>query len=160
MIEEPKFDTCQIDALAAAETGETLILKPSAELINVEQPVDLKELFHELETLTWSLADECREIDEIILMMQEKRAVKEEEYAPRMKDLQERIKAEILKQGKPFKCMWGEATYRKGYDRISWDSKALSGYAAAHPEIETFKKVTFVEPVVSVRAVFIGDEQA
>lgn len=98
MIEEPKFDTCQIDALAAAETGETLILKPSAELINVEQPVDLKELFHELETLTWSLADECREIDEIILMMQEKRAVKEEEYAPRMKDLQERIKAEIRRE--------------------------------------------------------------
>lgn len=133
------------------------VIKESAELVTIEQPVNLEELFHELETLTWSLADECQQIDEVIKMMQEKRAVKEAEYTPRMQEVEGKIKAEILKQEKPFKCMWGVATYKKGYERTTWDSKALGGYAAAHSEIEKFKKVTMVAPVVSITASFQGD---
>ena len=36
-----------------------------------------------------------------------------------------------------------------GKPRETWDTKALTGYAAAHPEIERFKKVG--EPTVTVR---------
>jgi len=133
------------------------IIKESAELVTGEQPVNLEELFHELETLTWSLADECQQIDEVINVMQVKRAIKEAEYNPRMQEIEEKIRTEILKQGKPFKCMWGVATYKKGYERASWDSKALAGYAAAHSEIEKFKKVTVVAPTVSITASFQGD---
>lgn len=155
---ESGFNTGMVDALAAAESDEFPEIAPSTELIDVDEPVNLTEMFHELETLTWSLADECREIDEIIGMMNEKRAVKEAEYIPKMQELEKQIKAEIVKQAKPFKCMWGEATYRKGYERTSWDSKALAGYAAAHPEIEKFKKVAKVEPTVGITAKFTGAE--
>jgi hypothetical protein len=33
---------------------------------------------------------------------------------------------------------------RKAYERVSWDSRALAGYAAVHPEILQFRKVTQV----------------
>jgi len=42
-----------------------------------------------------------------------------------------------------------EAVYVKG--RISWDNKALDGYAAAHPEIGAFRKQG--DPSVSIRGV-------
>lgn len=35
--------------------------------------------------------------------------------------------------------------------RVSWDTRALDGYAAGHPEIEKFRKVG--EPSVSIRQV-------
>jgi len=41
------------------------------------------------------------------------------------------------------------AVYRKG--RVSWDSKKLEGYAAAHPEIEQFK--TIGKPSVTISLV-------
>ena len=34
---------------------------------------------------------------------------------------------------------------RNGYERKSWDNKALTGYAAAHPEIGQFCKVSAVK---------------
>lgn len=40
---------------------------------------------------------------------------------------------------------------RKGSERVSWDTKALKGYAAAHPEIEQFCKVTITSPAVTVK---------
>lgn len=151
MIEEPKFNTRNVDALAAAETGEFLILKPSAELLNVEQPVNLDDLFHELSMLAWSLEDECRQFNEVISMMQEKVTAKEEEYAPRMKELEEKIKTEILSREKPFKCDWGSASFRKAYDRTSWDSKKLEGLALLLPQIEECKSVTKVEAGVTLK---------
>jgi len=39
------------------------------------------------------------------------------------------------------------AVYNRG--RVSWNTKALDGYAAAHPEIEQFKKTG--SPSVSIR---------
>lgn len=35
--------------------------------------------------------------------------------------------------------------------RVTWDSKGLTGYAVAHPEIEAFKKVG--KPSVSIRTI-------
>lgn len=142
-MEDPLFDTSKVDELAAAE------------YVNAEtQPETLEDLFHELNSLSWQLADECKEIDEIIADMEEKRAEKADEYAPRIQELNEQIKAEILKNGKSFKCEWGSATYRKGRTTITWNDDALMGYAVDHPEILKFRTVKTGEPSVSLK---IGD---
>lgn len=71
-------------------------------------------------------------------------------YDIQISELQTKIIEEVKVLEKPFKCQYGKATYRKGYERSSWDTKALMGYAAAHPEIGQFKKITVVEASVSV----------
>lgn len=56
------------------------------------------------------------------------------------------VKAGVLAVGESVKGDY-TAVYTKG--RTSWDTKALDGYAAAHPEIEKFKTVG--APSVSIR---------
>lgn len=63
--------------------------------------------------------------------------------------LEAEIKAEVASMGVTVKTEHFQAVYMKG--RISWDTKALEGYAAAHPEIVPFRKQG--EPSVSLRAV-------
>lgn len=54
--------------------------------------------------------------------------------------LEAEIQALVLKDGVSIKKGDGYgAIYVKG--RVTWDTKALDGYAAAHPEIEPFRKV-------------------
>jgi len=67
------------------------------------------------------------------------------------------IENAVLLDAKSFKCPYGKATYRREPERSSWDNKALLGYAAAHPEIEQFRKLTPVKASVSIS--FEGDTQ-
>ena len=76
-------------------------------------------------------------------------------WAPRLADTQDRItaleveiRADVLAGKASLKgdtSKW-KAIYMSG--RESWDGKALAGYAAAHPEIERFRKVG--EPSVTI----------
>jgi len=66
-------------------------------------------------------------------------------------DLEDRIKATVLEAGESAEHLGVKATYRSGYDRVSYDSKALDGYAAAHPEVLAFRKATQCRPSVSVK---------
>ncbi len=59
------------------------------------------------------------------------------------------VRAVVLQEGASAKGARLQAIYVKG--RTSWDSKALDGYSAAHPEIERFRKVG--EPSVTFRSV-------
>lgn len=59
------------------------------------------------------------------------------------------IKADVLVLGKSLIRNHFKAIYIKG--RESWDTKALDGFAAAHPEISQFKKIG--EPSVSIRVI-------
>lgn len=59
------------------------------------------------------------------------------------------IKHEVADYGKTIKGTRLMAVWSKG--RTSWDTKALEGYGAAHPEILTFCKVG--EPSVSIRKI-------
>jgi capsule polysaccharide export protein KpsE/RkpR len=59
------------------------------------------------------------------------------------------IKLSVIEHGATVKGQYRQAVYSGG--RISWDTKALDGYAAAHPEIAPFRKVG--EPSVSIRIV-------
>jgi len=49
------------------------------------------------------------------------------------------IKTAVVDAGESVKGVGIHAVYMKG--RVSWDGKSLDGYAAAHPEILTFRKV-------------------
>jgi hypothetical protein len=57
------------------------------------------------------------------------------------------IKQEVLSAGRTVKGTYHSFVWSK--PRVSWDTKALDGYALAHPEILQFRKVG--NPSVSVR---------
>jgi hypothetical protein len=57
------------------------------------------------------------------------------------------IKTDVIQSGASVKGANLQAVFSKG--RISWDTKALDGYAAAHPEIAPFRKEG--APSVSIR---------
>lgn len=63
--------------------------------------------------------------------------------------LTDEIKAEVIQAGSTVKGSCLQAVYAKG--RVSWDTKALDGYAAGHPEIAPFRKEG--DPSVSIRKV-------
>jgi hypothetical protein len=63
--------------------------------------------------------------------------------------LEAEVKTAVATNGASVKGDFLQAVYAKG--RTSWDTKALEGFAAAHPEIEKFRKTG--EPSVSIRKV-------
>lgn len=63
--------------------------------------------------------------------------------------LTDEIKSAVIANGASVKADFIQAVWTKG--RVSWDNKALDGYAVAHPEINAFRKEG--EPSVSIRSV-------
>ena len=63
--------------------------------------------------------------------------------------LTEQIKAAVIADGASVKGAHLHAIWVKG--RESWDGKGLAGFAIAHPEILSFRKVG--QPSVSIRGV-------
>jgi Mn-containing catalase len=59
------------------------------------------------------------------------------------------VKDAVILAGASVKGKYLQAVWAKG--RVSWDTKALDGYAAGHPEIAHFRKEG--EPSVSIRNV-------
>jgi hypothetical protein len=59
------------------------------------------------------------------------------------------VKDAVILAGASVKGKYLQAVWAKG--RVSWDTKALDGYAAGHPEIAQFRKEG--EPSVSIRNV-------
>ena len=72
---------------------------------------------------------------------------KVEEIAQQKSALEAEIKQEILEAGRTIKGTYHSFVWSK--PRVSWDTKALDGYALAHPEITQFR--TEGSPSVSVR---------
>lgn len=80
----------------------------------------------------------------------------EAEYAPKQDAigaeilaLEAQVKSTVLEAGETAKGGSLQAVFTKG--RISWDTKALDGYAKANPAIVEFRKQG--EPSVSIRKV-------
>lgn len=70
------------------------------------------------------------------------------EYLAKQKSMLEaEIKQEVLQAGQTVKGTFHSFVWSK--PRVSWDTKALDGYALAHPEIAQFR--TEGSPSVSVR---------
>lgn len=76
-------------------------------------------------------------------------AGKTESLNQEMAFLEGEVKQEVVSGGATVKGTFLMAVFNKG--RVSWDTKALDGYATAHPEIEQFRKVG--EPSVSIRGI-------
>lgn len=104
----------------------------------------LKKCKDDLAETIQPLMDQKAKLDEEIAALS---APFEKEIAER----EENIRNAVLVLEKSYKCDVGKVTYRKGYPRVSWDDKALQGYmSAGHPEIEQFRKETFVKPSVTI----------
>ena len=92
--------------------------------------------------------DLAADINRQIRELEEIQAVKCFEVDQKITSLTESIKASVIGLGASEKGSRLHAVYAKG--RETWDSKGLGGYAVAHPEINSFKKVG--SPSVSIRA--------
>lgn len=121
--------------------------------------MDIQQSLNELHEL--KCAAEVTRLDmeakraEILRPVADDLAALEAEYAPLLTSanesaaaLEAEIKAEVLAAGASVKGAQLQAVYTKG--RVSWDAKALDGFAAAHPEIAAFRKEG--DPSVSIRA--------
>jgi len=73
----------------------------------------------------------------------------EEECAARLQETEAAVRAAVLAVGKSVKGAHLQAVLMKG--RVSWDTKAIDGYAMNHPELFTFR--TEGKPSVSIRKV-------
>lgn len=75
------------------------------------------------------------------------------EIAPMLNEiaqLEKEVKSDILDTGEIPEVDCVTVKIRNGYSRQSWDSKALQGYAAAHPEIMQFCSESSVAPSVAL----------
>ncbi len=86
----------------------------------------------------------------------------EAEFADKTKAVNENIAAleaeirqAVIAHGASVKGSLLHAVFSKG--RVSWDTKALDGYAAAHPELLSFRKEG--EPSVSIRVAKAGEQR-
>lgn len=70
-----------------------------------------------------------------------------------LNNIRNEIKRLVLEKGESVSTPVARATYRRESIRTSWDNKALNGYAAAHPEIEQFRKESSVKASVSIKLV-------
>ena len=100
------------------------------------------------------LAEAETQLDAATLELKDKRAVAqsaldaidkeiEDSYPVLRKNisvLREAILTATGKLGHTFRGPIYTVKYRKGYTQASYDAKKLDGYAAAHPEILTFRK--------------------
>lgn len=102
------------------------------------------EIERTVEQLMWQA---CRLDDEI-------KARTAEHIAPLQEQL-DTIKAAlasaVVTAGETVKTEYGRVEFVRGGERVTWDAKALEGYAAAHPEILKFKSVKSVEPSARIK---------
>ena len=68
-----------------------------------------------------------------------------------LKKLERKIKSHVLETGELIEIEGAKTAIRKGYTRMTWDGRALKGYAAAHPEILDFAKETNINSSVSIK---------
>ncbi len=116
----------KIERYSDLEVGLELARKAKAELVDGVLTPEIRERLAEIDA----------EFDPKIDALMQERA-----------GLEAAIKAEVLRAGKTIKGTYHSFVWSKG--RVGWDTKALDGYAKAHPEIEAFRSEG--NPSVSVR---------
>jgi len=73
--------------------------------------------------------------------------------APALAELEEiegEVKAAVLEWGRSFECDGVTAAYRSESVRVTWDAKALDGFAVAYKPLLKFRKETTVKPSVAI----------
>lgn len=89
------------------------------------------------------------EIKKAIADIEAEFAIKSEAVDENIAKLTAEIKDEVLQAGSTVKGEHMMAVWAKG--RVSWDTKALDGVVALHPELAQFRKEG--EPSVSIRKI-------
>lgn len=122
--------------------------------------MDIQELVSEYEAarLAHALLEAARDSENAAILAKvqaELDAVKEAfesrltESKAKVEELEEAAKNAVKASGSSYKGEDVNLVFTPG--RASWNTKALDGYAVAHPEIEKFKTVG--EPSVAVRPI-------
>lgn len=91
--------------------------------------------------------------DQLVIMLAEYRdAVAELKPAvDRLEAMKAEVKRLALELNEDVTIEGASITMRPGYQRSQWNGKALDGYAAAHPELEQFKKVVNVKATAAIK---------
>lgn len=97
------------------------------------------------EAINMILTDEIRQQLQDI---EEEFALQTESVNKNIKVLENEIKDDVVMESKSVKGSFLQAVYSK--PRVTWDTKALDGYAVANPDLLLFKKSNGV-PSVSIR---------
>lgn len=84
------------------------------------------------------LAAHQRARDELLAPVREQLAAVDAEFLPAIEAAKKTVTEHILAHGESLKAGGLHAVVMPG--RVSWDSKALDGYAAAHPEVRQFRR--------------------
>lgn len=94
----------------------------------------------ELVKLEGQLERKTKTLQRKIEALVEEQATKAGDLPDRIKALEDDIKRDCLLRGE---SVMTETVYDVIYSegRVNWDKRGLEGYAVAHPELETFKKV-------------------
>lgn len=141
----------KLEELYNLEVSKDILFQNRQQLIDAALPDEVREKLAEIER-NRQLAIDAVMTDEITEKIAEinrqfDSAIDEESKS--ISGLLEFIKAGVVKIAKTVKSTHKQAVYTSG--RVTWDTKALDGYAAAHPEIQPFRKVG--EPSVAIRGV-------
>ena len=111
--------------------------------------MDIYEKIEKYSDLTFGIDAVSQEkqalIDQVLTPeIKEKLAEIDAEFDPKADELSQQksmleadIKAEVLQAGQTVKGTFHSFVWSK--PRVSWDTKALDGYALAHPEIQVFR---------------------
>jgi phage-related tail protein len=113
-----------------------------------ESPLEAK--FHVLKNVYETREDAIKDIRAQIMALEKQMEAIAEPYESEIQELQEQIQTDVKETKTSYKCPWGKATYRKEYERASWDDKKLQGFALAFPDILEARKVTTVQASVSI----------
>ena len=68
-----------------------------------------------------------------------------------LKNMEKHIKQMAIETGEVAEIDGASVSIRNGYTRLSWNAQALNGYAAAHPEIEQFRKSSEIKPSAVIK---------
>lgn len=88
-----------------------------------------------------------QDIDAQITQLQTQRATRTADQDAAIADLENRIRKSTIARGETVHGTDLLAVYVSG--RVTWDTKALDGYAVAHPEVSQFRITG--EPTVQIR---------
>ena len=68
-----------------------------------------------------------------------------------LKSLEKEIETHAMETGEMVEIDGASVSIRNGYTRTSWNGKALTGYAAAHPEIMQFCKQSEIRAAAVIK---------
>lgn len=125
-----------LNELAGLKSAGDAIRLAKAEAVEKSIPAELREAVEQYRKLVADVEAEFADT--------------EKAAAENAAGLEEAVKEAVKAHGATVKGDYLQAVFAKG--RVSWDTSALEGFVAAHPELAQFRKVG--DPSVSLRKIY------